>query len=292
MRSGPGTVYGVVKSYAKGTEMEVVGKNPKGDWLKVKAPDGKIGWMATKLLTLNKSIDSIALVNTPIPPKNHPTTTYKTKTNPIDNALYVYVPGTQSTGAFWISQTEITNAQYRKCIEAGKCQDLHYNYISNVIAYRHDSQFADYPVNFVTWDDANAYASWVGGRLPTAEEWKVAALGTDNRKYPWGNQWDVETTKRLNFCDVNCPRPEIRNNNADDGYAGKAPVGTYPKGASPFGALDMYGNLWEWTSTPNSNGGFLCLGGAFNENFRTEEFTFGTGDYDAVGFRVVLPANP
>ena len=68
MRSGPGTVYDVVKSYAKGTEIAVVGKNPQGDWLQVKAPDGKRGWMAARLLTVNKNLAGVAVAEIPPTP--------------------------------------------------------------------------------------------------------------------------------------------------------------------------------------------------------------------------------
>jgi formylglycine-generating enzyme required for sulfatase activity len=64
--------------------------------------------------------------------------------------------------------------------------------------------------------------------------------------YPWGN--DPLSGERANFCDINCPRT-IANPNYDDGYADTAPVGSYPLGASPYGAMDMSGNVWEWTST-------------------------------------------
>ena len=92
---------------------------------------------------------------------------------------------------------------------------------------------ADEPVVNVDWAEAAAYCEWVGGRLPTEAEWELAARGPQGREYPWGAEWDPA---RLNAA------------GDADGHAKTAPVGSYPSGASPFGLLDMGGNVAEWTA--------------------------------------------
>ncbi len=148
--------------------------------------------------------------------------------------------------AYWIDQTEVTNHQYAQCVAAGVCTvpkkpDAYYR-TSNY----GNPEFSKYPVVNVSWEQAQSYCKWAGGRLPTEAEWEKAARGTDGRKYPWGNEFNC---KMGNFDD------EIKDNSNVvpggpncDGYQDMAPVGIYPQGASPYGALDMAGNVWEWTA--------------------------------------------
>jgi formylglycine-generating enzyme required for sulfatase activity len=125
---------------------------------------------------------------------------------------------------FWIMQTEVTNDQYRRCVDDGACappDDERWN----------DPAYALHPVANVEWEDAVRYAEWVGGRLPTEAEWEKAARGTEAFAYPWGDE---------------IPGPELLN--YDYGSGDTQPVGSYLTGASPFDVLDMAGNVEEWVA--------------------------------------------
>ncbi len=158
---------------------------------------------------------------------------------------------TASVDEFWIDKLEVTNAQYRMCVQAGDCRPGQQNNIPpQGVEYFTSREYDNYPVVNVSWYQARDYCTWAGRRMPTEAEWEKAARGTDGRKYVWGNEpYDEEFA---NICDKDCPpsvRGAIANPKFDDGYPGPAPVGSYPRGASPYGVLDMAGNVWEWTST-------------------------------------------
>lgn len=154
--------------------------------------------------------------------------------------------------AYWIDQTEVTNGMYAALLnKAGnkiEWGDPWYD-ATDPKARLHkddgvwvvDEGFEDHPVTLVTWYGAHAYCESVGRRLPTEAEWEKAARGIDQLSYPWGNEFDGT---KLNFCDGNCEY--ISNPNFNDGFPMTAPVGSYPQGASPYGVLDMAGNVWEW----------------------------------------------
>lgn len=126
--------------------------------------------------------------------------------------------------AFWIDQTEVTYFMY---------------------SHFAPSRSGQYPVQNVSWEEASAYCAWAGSRLPTEAEWEKAARSPDGRTYPWGNQNPVDDL--ANFADVKS-RLSWAEVSVNDGYENVAPVGSYPAGASMYGALDMAGNLAEWVN--------------------------------------------
>lgn len=146
---------------------------------------------------------------------------------------------------FYIDEYEVTNIKYRKCIEAGACQepDLNTCYVwmedrwKQGVKLGEDFKRDRYPVVCVKWEDANSYCMWAGKRLPTEAEWEKAARGTDGRTYPWGNEAATCEYAVMYDGGIGCER---RGSNQE--------VGSKPKGASPYGAMDMAGNVWEWVA--------------------------------------------
>lgn len=132
---------------------------------------------------------------------------------------------------YWIYQTEVTVEQYKLCVAAGACLTPHELSSTTIRDYFNNPRDQEAPVINVDWDMANDYCSWAGGRLPTEAEWEKAARGTDGRLFPWGDQ---------------LPNSSLANVKPYDGDV--AYVGKYPKGASPYGVLDMAGNVYEWVS--------------------------------------------
>ena len=137
----------------------------------------------------------------------------------------LYLPG------YYVGKYPVTNAQYQLFVQAGGPAPDYWT------KGQYPAGEADHPVRYVSWDNAVAFCRWAAGRtgqpirLLTEAEWEKACRGSDGRIWPWGNRWQPAYANVEN---------QVRHT---------TPVGRYPRGASPYGALDMIGNVWEWTSS-------------------------------------------
>lgn len=178
--------------------------------------------------------------------------------------------GPVSIPAFDITQTPITHAQYARFVAAtghptpdvDKPTWVDYGLAhafgaTRPFAWRAGKPTVEretHPVVLVSHSDARRYAMWLSGvtgerwRLPTELEWEKAARGTDGRRFPWGEEFD-----------------RFRLNSADAGPFDTLPVGRFAAGASPFGVLDAAGQVFEWTATPGSSGGYIVKGGSWDD---------------------------
>jgi iron(II)-dependent oxidoreductase len=170
---------------------------------------------------------------------------------PWEDSARRYHEHTVQVKPFWIDKYPVTNAEFKKFLDA-----THYRPADDLDFLRdwqngtYPEGWADKPVTWVSLEDARAYAAWAGKRLPHEWEWQYAAEGTDSRLYPWGNQWDAAAV----------PAP-------DKGRTMRGPdaVSAHPKGASPFGVMDLVGNVWQWTDEyldDHTRGGIL-RGGSY-----------------------------
>jgi formylglycine-generating enzyme required for sulfatase activity len=136
----------------------------------------------------------------------------------------------QNLPSYRIDRTEVTRAMYAKCVSARKCSAVATDLLTE----------PNLPMTNVNWDEARSFCAYAGGRLPTEDEWEKAARGKDAREYPWGD-------------DLDCAHANWGNFENEGPCAGKnpgkpSPVGSYPQGASPYGVLDLAGNVWEWVA--------------------------------------------
>lgn len=213
--------------------------------------------------------------------------------------------------AFYIDRHEVTNARFAGFLNAlpwNRRRRVH-EYLTqgptSEIVLGSDDRYQvvagmeDHPVRHVSWHGAMAYARWAGKDLPTEAQWEKAARGANGRLYPWGSVWNPRRASTYG---------------APDGFAMVAPVGSFPSGASPYGALDMAGNMWEWTRSlyrpypyaeddgrndPEAPGPRVIRGGSYIYNSPrwtvrgsdrySDQPTYADDDY---GLRCVVPAPP
>lgn len=193
--------------------------------------------------------------------------------------------------AFWIDKFEVTNNGYRRCVDAGGCD------LPALLEFYNHPDFADHPVVYVSWFQAERFCQWAGGSLPTEAQWELAARGRDGRIFPWGDA-------------LVCGKANLKG--CTQGLT--MPAGSFVDGASPYGVMDMAGNAAEWTADWYDPAGYdaadltnptglmegelkTARGGSWKNPFSGARATNRTANYpevfsSGVGFRCVYQQQP
>lgn len=167
---------------------------------------------------------------------------------------------------FWIDRTEVTVTAYLACVAQGRCTAPGSS--RSACNGSQPETRGGHPINCVTWEQANQYCVWAGKRLPRESEWEFAARGTDGRRYPWGNGKPTDQACSGRF------------------QSGTCPAGSKPADASPFGVLDMAGNVKEWTAStedlPEHVKAFVVRGGGWQFDGLSPEMPVSVTERDSL----------
>lgn len=147
---------------------------------------------------------------------------------------------TESVKEFVIDKYEVSRGDYKSFVnKTGRKKPKDWK------VFGYDEKLSNHPVTYVTFNDAKAFCTWLDKDLPTEAQWQLAASGTENFTYPWGNDFKIGMS--------NTSTSKLRTT---------SPVTSYPEGTSPYGALNMAGNVWEWTTTEDGRN-MIVKGGSW-----------------------------
>ncbi len=246
MRVGPGLGYEISGHATVGQEVDIVGRTETGDWYLLE--NGS--WISASVVE-GASPEIVPIVATPTSEALVPASESANWVSVEAGTFWMGCDGSDPScavgegplrevyvSAFQIYRYEVTNSSYAACVIAGACLPPKTFSSETRGDYYNNTAYANHPVLAVTWHQAAAFCAWAGARLPTEAEWEKAARGSgDARLFPWGNSWPDCTLANFD--------PEGTSNRC---VGDTSEAGAFPAGASPYGALDMAGNVWEWTA--------------------------------------------